>query len=93
MKIYVLFLLFVFSILLSYKDNTESVKVSPISVTTTTTIKGKTLIKVLPSAVRWIVLKERLHAQFLITSPNREIGWFNKNFKEITNDKPPQNHC
>jgi hypothetical protein len=56
----------------------------------TTTIAGQAALKVLPHTGGWMVLKETLQPQYLITQPRREISWMNDTFSETSNYKPAE---
>lgn len=54
----------------------------------TTTVAGEAVWKVLPRSEGWMILKETLQPQLMVTAPNREITFMDGNFSEIAEYKP-----
>lgn len=54
----------------------------------TTTVNGRTVIKVLGTRNGWVALKETLQPQYRITEPAREISFMNNSFLETSSYKP-----
>ncbi|MEO8474371.1 MAG: hypothetical protein ABI477_19365 [Chryseolinea sp.] len=77
------------ALLISCKDETETLPVIP-TPDTSTTVHGQTVIKVMPYPTGWIAVKETLQPQYLITTSKRDISWLASDFQKTSGYQPPQ---